>query len=278
MKKLLIAVGLLITVCAFIGLSPYNDGEGDKEATYAQSLMRDTVKFEERLKIKITPSVDPIFVDLGDDSDGKPPEPKVVDLVSSGSGIIISNNKEDNTSVIFTAWHVCDRYPVGFKVDGMGATLEVVGDEQLVITNDLREVKILEILYKDKETDVCAVKAAHAFKDHAEIATKMPPRGAIVAVVGAPQGSWGRDLVSMSDGRYFGKTTIQVKLGKSDTEPTFMIGFAYYGFAGVGGYSGSGVFYKGKLIGLMTAGSTEYEHACYGPTVDALIWAKSQTR
>lgn len=312
MKKLLIALSIILTSCATTSprKTPYTDNRGDKDAAYAQSLMRNAVKFEERLRVKMIQPELPVLPVLPEDPDAPadpadPEDPdappadeahkakKLTELVRSadqegdqeleeftvsGSGVIVSNNKKNNTSVILTAWHVCDRFPVGFKVEGLFDTIEVVEEDQVVIASNMQDVKITKVLYKDKKTDTCVVEANHAFDHDADLADKMPPRGAMAQVVGAPLGEWGKFLVSMSDGRYLGSTTIQVLAGITDTIPTHMPDFAYYSFAGAPGYSGSGVYYDGKLVGLMTAGSDGYEHASYGPSVDALEWALQQAK
>lgn len=283
MKKLLSALALsmlALTACKSNSsespdLTPYQDDRGDVATRQTQDMMDVAVKFEEKIKVK-----EVIMSPLDPDAEAEQylDEGSLAEYVISGSGVIVSNNKADNTSVILTAWHVCDRYPVGYKVDGWFSTLEVVDDEQIIVTNNMKRVKILEVLYRDKDTDVCAVRAGRAFEHAAKLAPRMPPRGAPVTVVGAPLGEWGKYLVSTSDGKYFGTTSFDIMLGIDSRDPTRMNDFAYYGFAGVGGFSGSGVFYKGKLIGLMTAGSWDYEHASYGPSLEDVKWAVEQSR
>jgi hypothetical protein len=256
---LLVALGL--SACNACGgnmpetQTPYTNSKGDPDAEYAQSLMRNTVKFEEKLHVKISDDTDPKFSDE-------------FDATVAGSGVVIARDKDSALSAIATAWHVCDRYPVGYKESILWFHLEVVSDVQRVLTVDGQQLEIIDVLYQDKPTDVCVVEVAKHFDSEADIADEMPPIGAFVQVVGAPEGTWGKYNVAMQDGRYFGTMDIDVPLGRTaDEKPTRLIDFGYYGFAGVGGYSGSGVYYKGKLIGLHTAGSNGYEHASFGPTI-----------
>lgn len=269
MNNLLITLALLLASCGGImGQTPYEDDRGDRDARYAQSIMKNAVKFEETATVLITPTI------VGDDA----PTPKMTNMVSSGSGVVVSVNERAGTSNVLTAWHVCDRYPIGYRQEDIFATYEVIEDEQVVITPDQKRIEVLGVLYRDKATDVCMVKVKYVFASYAELATEMPPRGATVHVVGAPLGEWGNFLVSMAEGRFFGYTDIKVLVGLDDEDATDMPDFAYYGFAGVGGYSGSGVYYRGKLIGLHTAGANRYEHASYGPALDALKRAMREAK
>jgi S1-C subfamily serine protease len=263
MKKLLIALSLLLSSCAAVK-TPYTDSRGDREAAYAQRLMNNAVKFEETVTVLIT-----------DFAEGAP---SIAGMKSSGSGVVVGVNEGEGTSTILTAWHVCDRYPVGLKQEDLFQSYEVIEDEQVVITPDQKRIPVLKVVYSSKAADTCMVKVKHVFASHAEFADQMPPRGAQVQVVGAPLGQWGDFLVSMAEGRFFGYTDIDVVAGIQDTSATHMEGFAYYGFAGVGGYSGSGIYYKGKLIGLHTAGSTRYEHASYGPALKELQRAVKEAK
>jgi hypothetical protein len=262
MKNLLLGLLMLFSVsCVGAARTPYSDDRGDLDADYAQSIMRNAVKIEESITVRSTP-----YGGTAEDIEERK-------MSSSGSGVIVATDEQKGTSKVLTAWHVCDRYPVGYKVEGLFSDLEVIKDTQEVISASNKRIKILSYLYRDKDSDICVIEIDHAFKYHAEFASEMPPRGAVVSVVGAPLGEWGKFMVSMQDGRYFGLTTIEVVAGIDDEEPTTMTDFAYYGFAGVGGYSGSGVYYKGKLIGLHTAGAGRYEHASYGPALDDITWA-----
>ncbi len=267
MKKLLLvlmAVGL--TSCATaLANTPYDDSRGDPQAEYAQSLMKNAVKFEETISVE----ADPKMLGL----------PNITfDVRYVGSGVVVDRNDGNGKSLIMTAWHVCDHMVVGTTKEDKVATYKILKDKQQIIT--VTEEKLdFRVLYRNKNTDTCVVETSHTFPSEAVLADQMPPRGAYVSVVGAPEGNWGEYLVSMEDGRYFGLTTIRVPLADDD-EPTVMKDFAYYGTAGVGGYSGSAVYYRGELIGLHTAGSTDYEHASYGPPVnylkDALEEAKKK--
>ncbi len=257
MKNLFAAALLLVlTACSCTSgtQTPYNSNPRDPNAAYAQPLMDATVKFEE--EITVAPLVD-----------GVVDEAQVFTGYTSGSGVVIDKNVELGTSRILTAWHVCDHMEVGEEISEFFFTLKVLQDRQYVITVDGQQLDF-EVLHADRSTDICVVEVYHEFPSYAKLADEMPERGSYVAVVGAPEGNWGWYLASMSDGRYFGLTEIDVAMDEKTT--IHYTNYGYYGFAGVGGYSGSGIFYNGKLIGLMTAGSNGFEHAAYGPTLVAI--------
>lgn len=255
MKKLLLPLFILLAACSCVSSTqtPYTNSKGDPDAEYAQNLMKSTVKFVEKI------TVVPVNPDgsVGSEITG----------YSSGSGVVIDEDPKLGVSRIMTAWHVCNHRQVGDSIDTMFATLKITGDSPYITTIDGQDIDF-EVLVMDKAHDLCVVEVNHHFPGHATLASEMPPRGAFVSVVGAPEGNWGNYLVSMSDGRYLGLTEIDVSLGEG--KATHFTNYGYYGFAGVGGYSGSPIYYRGKLIGIMTAGSGNYEHACYGPTLDAL--------
>ncbi len=253
---ILMALSACNTGCYTTIKNVYNDTRGDADAEYIQPLMRTAVKVEDTLKVKFTPN--DVFASV---SEGQETEVK-----QSGSGVVVAVSKRKGTSAILTAWHVCDTYEKGFKVNNLFGTLEVVEGVQNVITIEDKKIPVSKYLYRNKDRDVCLLEVKYEFDGAAKIATSMPPRGAYVDIVGSPMGIWDEYLVSSQSGRYFGTTDIEIIMGRDDKEPTKLKNFAYYGFAGVGGYSGSGIFYRGKLVGLLSAGSTRYEHAAYGPT------------
>lgn len=241
--------------------SPYTAPEGDADAAYIQPLMDSSVKIEETVKVKFTPNS--LGLELG-------LEEGVDNFQVSGSGVVVESSSTANKSLVFTAWHVCDTYKIGHKAEDILGTYEVIESNQQVVTPAEEKIDIYKKAYLDKNTDTCVIIVKEYLPNHVDLADKMPPRGAFVDVVGAPEGNWGKYVVSSQRGRYQGLMNINVWLGNGDTKATSLKEFAYYGFAGVGGFSGSGIFYKGKLIGLHTAGSTRFEHSSFGPTVHQL--------
>lgn len=240
--------------------TPYDDPRGDRDAAYSQAVMKNTVKIREDLTVQDVsrPS-----------SPDTPVSEGTFDTWFSGSGVVVKVDRVKEKSIILTAWHVCDSYSVGHTEVGLFATFKVVKESQVVVTVDNEELNF-DVVYRDKDSDICLISVDEVLPSAARLADAMPPRGSFVDVVGSPKGTWGNYLVSMSRGQYFGLISIDVVLGKEEEPATKFKNFAYYGFAGIGGYSGSGIYYRGELVGIHTAGDQEYEHASYGPTITTI--------
>lgn len=261
-KKLIFSLFMIAMVsacnaCAHNPKDPYDDARGDKDAEYAQNLMRNAVKIEQKLKVEVT---DAFFPGNSDTFEG----------AVAGSGVVIARDLDTGRSAIATAWHVCDMYKVGDQEQMLWLTMKIVEKQKRVLTIDGQELEILESVYEDKNNDICVLEVRHEFEGDSDIADDLPPRGAYVDVVGSPIGMWGDFMVSMERGRYFGKTDLEVLLSSKDEAATDMKNFSYYGIPVVGGYSGSGIYYRGKLVGLLTAASPKYEHMSFGPDIKDL--------
>lgn len=263
LKLVTVLLAVMLVSCATRNKNPYNDSRGDADAFYAQSLMSNTVLIREDYWLE----AEGLLAQTVSVS-----EPMTI----VGSGVVVESNLKSKKSIVLTAWHVCSKLPVGYTATSTFGTVKVVRDEQYVQAIDSKRLNILKTLYLDKNSDTCVIEVDGFLPGKARLANEMPPRGALVDVVGAPEGKWGYYLAALQSGRYFGLTEIDIPF-RDDQSVTKMKDFAYYGFAGTKGFSGSGVYYKGRLIGLMTARSPNYEHASFGPSLKHIKQAMSKS-
>lgn len=241
---------------------PYSEYGGDLDAAYAQFLMRNAVKFYSETTVEvITNPVGALFNRKPGFHSGK--------YFNTGSGVVVARDGIRRTSAVLTAWHVCDRKEIGVVSANFVMTSRIVKYSQVVLSIKNEKIPVKDILYTDKFHDLCVVEIGDYLPYEAALATKMPVKGAVVEVVGSPLGFWGEYLVSMQSGRYFGNINLSVAL-KPGEKAIPLKGFSYYGFAGISGYSGSGVYYKGRLVGLMTMAHDDYEHSSFGPPLSTL--------
>lgn len=216
---------------------PWND----KFAAQNQELVSHTVKIREDVTIRNIFGIE-----------------RDVDDATSGSGVVIAVDKKSNKTLILTAEHVCS---YEFRVG------EVIFNGKYVITNRSKKIvtvsgKVVdaEILHMDVETDVCTMVADGIVGTPAELSPLLPPVGGRLYTVGAPVGIWDKGVTNIEEGIFAGIRTE----GISIPGRTFY-NFLQYSIPIVGGMSGSAVYYRGKIIGLITVGTDSYEHCGWGP-------------
>lgn len=176
-----------------------------------------------------------------------------------GSGVIVGH--VNDKTIIVTANHVC-KEKSGKKIEGYGL---IMASDLNVITLDEKKHEAT-ILLTDTSNDVCTVIVDGYVGQPAEVSKENPPIGAEVYTVGAPSGVWGKDLANITSGYYSGIRT--KPLGEDEKN------FNQYSIPVVGGQSGSGIFYRGKLIGIITHVLKKYPHVSWGPQakhVEALV-------
>jgi len=174
---------------------------------------------------------------------------------SSGTGTVIALDEDVNESLILTASHVCvNAFSVGDLVNE-GIVLSIA---KYIVTVDGRKLKA-RVLYRDIANDICAMETTGLAGEPAIVATSHPPRQAYLLTAGAPKGNWGADDVNVVYGFFSGinKSTI---LGYS--------GFYHTSIPVTSGMSGSGVYYKGKLVAILTIANMDYPHLSWGPGID----------
>jgi len=221
----------------------------DKDADYAGALMRTAVKIQEDVDIKnIKGSI------------------RHIKSASSGSGVVIA--VRNNKSLILTAAHVCiSAAPVG-RVVFKGKYI-VTHSQKYVITTKGKKLRVIRIVKKEINNDVCIIETVGNAGNIASVAPDYPPMGARVHSVGAPAGYWQNGLPNIVEGRYVGIRTTPMFIRTNMSPLGFMmfVNFSQYSFPIVGGQSGSAIFYRGKIIGIATIGTSRYEHLVWGPGV-----------
>jgi hypothetical protein len=231
MRKFLIPLFLFLGACTKpVELTPEQS---------AQLMMKQTVK------IQVAASVEVFYknVDLGPAAIGW-----------SGSGVIVGNiDKNKGQSLILTAAHVSS------------ITREIeLGIFKLIVKDAAMSVQKLDGAFcnarpvvTDEQNDVGTILSDCKAGEVAELADELPPQGAMVQDVGAPLGFHPNDVFAIVDGRYQGLT--------DGFAPMVTLSVPV-----VGGFSGSGLFYKGKVFGILTRGYDRFEHLSLGTSLEYL--------
>lgn len=229
----------------------------DPDAVAAQKLMKASVRIEQEIDIELTEDM------LGDKTLAVPIKET---RGWTGSGVVVANDRyrdSKGSSLIMTAGHVCDTpesmIMIGFNKEGelYGGIAKVVAHRFKTIALDGRVLKTEVVSYTfsedplDPEPDICAISTVGMAGETVELADQLPPEGAIVQNVGFPMGYQVRWSAHISDGRYSGLTD-KVPHGAIVSNPA------------VGGLSGSGLYYRGKLFAILVAGARRFEHLTFG--------------
>jgi len=172
----------------------------------------------------------------------------------TGSGVVIGVSGK--SSLILTVYHVCKSREPG---DILGGKYRVLTSKKTIITKDLRELPVTKIAYKDPSNDICVVVVDGVAGVPAAPAAFLPEPGDRVFSVGAPKGIWDKDVVHLIEGRFIGIKTENVQ--------SRFKRFAQYSLHAAPGASGSAIFHNGKIVGLISHGSTSYGNVAWGPSV-----------
>lgn len=207
----------------------------EDDTYYAQKIARSAVYVGVEYKIDVR---EPMALGLID----KP----FLEGSGSGSGTLVSKGQVGvvKGALVLTANHVC----VEEDVEIQGFKLPVV-DLMLSITDGLgNEFEAFPII-QDEDNDLCLLEViGEVAADPAEIMLGLPEKQEHVQYAGAPAGIWINDQTAMVlDGRYAGK----------DKKSKFLL----YTCATVGGASGSGLFYRGRLFGVVVRVNRNFHHA-----------------
>lgn len=217
----------------------------DPEAKKNEDLMNQAVKISENVDF-IAP-------------DG---QEKHLDDVTSGSGAVIYVNEELDYSLVVTAYHVCE---TSFEVGDMPIEgFLITGTEKEVISRSGKKFSA-NIFYKDTKNDLCVMEVSGVAGQEAYVAPFYPPIGAKLDTAGAPLGEWDVGVVNVVSGIYAG-----IKKQPLNVEGLIFNNFIQWSIPTVGGMSGSGVYYKGRLISVVSAGTGDYANIGYGPNLEAL--------
>lgn len=252
LKNIFLAVALACLV-ACSGCAHNGWGGGDPDATRIQHLMKATVKV----------SVD-LMVQFPADKDE---EPEVEDAGWVGSGYVVGYDPRRDESLVMTASHVChmpDKVAVPIMpMFGIIIQLPVVKKSMSVMTVEGETLKA-DVLYENTETDSCVIRTFGYAGETVRLADKKPPLGAKIENAAAPLGVFAKHMVLVNEGRYAGE--VSGAIFGDDPTRRFMIASS----ATIGGESGSALYYKGEVVGMLVAGPNRYEHICIAVTLDDL--------
>lgn len=237
-KFLILLMTTLLMSCSCVRRFPDPDG----------SDVRDAIS----QTVKIFVQIDGTKITNGKDGDAVR---ESYTLKWSGSGVVVAIDARyaDGKSLVMTAAHVSN-VPM-FKMmidDNDNKSLFVLEKEKIVIETLEGHICNGKQLKADVEHDVSVVEVDCIAGTKAELADELPPIGAIIMTSGAPFGYHPEGMFIPSEGRFAG-----IDLSDKDNE-IFTIPVAP-------GHSGSGIFYQGRLIGIVSAHNTEYEHMTKGP-------------
>jgi len=235
--------------------SNVEDAFFDRDADFAMTLSKHTVKIREDITVK--------------DIRGNV---KRVENASAGSGTVIDIDAISNTSLILTAEHVCTpAFTVGQVVDE--GKLIITSSEKSVITIDGTRLRNVEIVNKDFTNDICVIKVVGLAGYPAGVSVVEPPINATIYTAGAPTGTWNTGAANVVNGRYSGVRTKPIRIAWQS-----YYGFCQYSLPIVGGMSGSAVYYKGVIVGILTIGTPRYEHLAWGPDLKSVAKIVKKSR
>lgn len=164
----------------------------------------------------------------------------------TGSGVVVRNNFNKKESLILSVAHVTHPEKVILEFDESGFyffTIDAV--EMMVERLDGEKCSALPMAGSQKQ-DLSVIKSSCIAGEAAQLADDVPPVGASVLISGAALGYHPKGIFIVTDGRYMG---IEEESGEEIiTLPS------------APGHSGSGIFYKGKVIGLLSKRTVHYEH------------------
>jgi S1-C subfamily serine protease len=221
--------------------------------------MRATVQIDHRM-ITLIPDME-----KSNEKDGLKLKPAA--MVAQGTGVVVAVRGKE--SLIVTAAHVCkpqDTVHVQLTKE-VGVDAPVLGEDFLIWNMELDQMAA-QALVIDELNDVCVMRVLGVPGDVVEVATQDPPIGARVTAVGSPHGFLNYHRAFVTDGRYVGAQQYKDH-PHSDT----------VALPGTHGCSGGGVFYRGKLFGVMSRIREEFQEIVIiegdAPLRDAIKKARS---
>ena len=243
MSKLLKTCMACVLVFSFvrfdssIAADPYNDSD----AAHASELSSHTVKVSWDVELKDV---------LGNE--------KTVDDAMSGSGAVVA--VYENKSLVLTAEHVCDAElePGDTVMDGRYVVENV--SMHIIMIDSTKHSKV-KILRTDTSSDLCIIEVMGIVGTPASLAPFKPPINAKVMTAGAPLGEWDTVSANIVEGRYSGISKEPIVIDWF----TSFDNFAQYSIPIIGGMSGSAVYYRGRIVGILTVGVPTYSHLAWGP-------------
>lgn len=171
-----------------------------------------------------------------------------------GSGVVVENDSEKNESLILSAAHVTTM--------GEIRNLHFEDDIHLFIAESLKlTIETLdgvkcdaEALVADNKYDVSAIVSKCVAGIPARLVKELPPVGAAVLVSGSALGYHPNGVFIVTDGRYLG-------IDSETKEEVLTLPVA-------GGHSGSAVYYRGEIIGIISKRMIRFEHITLGVSLE----------
>ena len=247
MKRAAIVVLLSLTLssCAYnfvpiqSTVRPEVSSYPDPDGADARRMMAQTVKINVEVVGKLFSKDAAGKVDVKDDSFG---------WMGSGSVVAVDASRGKGESLVLTAAHVSSTPKIGtpmFSPDMMKMFV-VEAVLMYVETNDGRSC-LADQIAADVGLDMGVLRVYCVAGEVAEVATELPPQGAMVTTCGAALGYHPAGVFIVTDGRYVGLT--------DDQPPEVVLTLPV-----APGHSGSGVFYKGKIFAVVTKVFRSFHH------------------
>ena len=165
-------------------------------------------------------------------------------IVGRGTGVVVAVDKKKVESVIVTADHLCRSPNVAYlKKNGLTMEDSVLTD---VVTLDGKEC-LAEIVKENDDLDLCALRVKCVAGEPTQISSELPPRSSRIVNAGTPLGVFSPGMLYVNEGYYCGEFV------KGS-------GALVFSFPATHGLSGSGAFYRGKLVGIILRANEGFEH------------------
>ena len=224
---------IMFSNCAFnkCNIPSFDEGADVREA------MKSTVK----IYMKVTGTRKNII----SISDAKPDGSEET-MSWTGSGFIVRNNEEKQQSLIMSVAHVTNSEDMTLGADENGLYIFVVTKKELKVETLDGEMCDAHQVIANVGQDLSAIVADCIAGNATDLADELPPVGADVMVSGAALGYHPKGIFIVTEGKYMGID------GESKEEIITL--------PSAPGHSGSGIFYKGKVIGLLSKRTVAYEH------------------
>lgn len=241
--------------CGHRAWSPYG-GTLDMRELAAQHSMRSSVKVTIEVK----------FINA---EDAPSSIPHVDTKEGWGSGFVVSWDRVSDHSLVFTAGHVCnvpDTIPVRYgSGDDDVYHAPVLGNSWRVSNLEGETFEAIPMSI-DVERDVCILDVSGWAGIPAALDTDLPPLGGRLVTSGAPHGLYGKWFAPTQEGIFYGMFSVDGQPMMGTSIPT------------VPGMSGSGVYYHGRVVGMLTKVRGDFEHSSYLVHVGVLIGALAEAR
>ena len=173
-------------------------------------------------------------------------EDEKIEMSWSGSGVVVRNDYNRKQSLLLSVHHVTHPEPLMLRIDEKG--IYIVKVESLKLQIETLDGTMCEAnpIAGNFKQDLSVISSKCIAGEAVQLADELPPVGANVMISGAALGFHPKGIFIVTDGRFMG-------IDEESGEEVITLPSAP-------GHSGSGVFYKGKIIGLLSKRTIHYEH------------------